>query len=243
MERFRISLAGLTVDVESRYASSRVFFRDYISEASNADICAEVTEAEIAEFMTEEVSGGAEQAEPLAICRRIAEQLPRYGRFLLHGAAVSYAGGGYLFLAPSGTGKSTHIRLWRECIGREVGIVNGDKPIVDVSGAEARICGTPWAGKERWQKNTSVPLRAVCLLRRGETDRIERAEVSEQLNALLYQIYCPEDPKALSDTFSLADRLFRTVPLYVLYCTPTENAVRVSFPVLTGHAYPKGDGQ
>ena len=240
MEQFRISLAGLTVEMHSRYPLARAFCKDYLEESTGIQFSAEAVESEIAELMRTLEAPDEPHAELLSLHRSIAEQLPRFDRFLIHGAAISYEGKAYLFLAPSGTGKSTHIRLWREHIGKAVGIVNGDKPIVDVSGAVPTVCGTPWAGKENWQKNVSVPLGAICLLRRGETDAIRRVTPGDYLGAVLQQVYRPDDSQALTATLALADRVFRTVPLYEIICTPTESAVRTAFPVLTGETYQGG---
>lgn len=243
MEQFQISLAGLTVEVRSRFPLARAFCADYLAESTGIHFSAEAVESEMTELLRAGDASDAPHAELLSLHRAIAEQLPQFRRFLVHGAAICWRGQGLLFLAPSGTGKSTHIRLWRECLGDGVGIVNGDKPIIDVSGAVPTVCGTPWAGKEYWQRNISVPLGAICILHRGENDTIRRTSPGEQLTALLQQVYRPGAANALEQTLTLADRVFRSVPLYVLSCTPTENAVRTAFPALTGEPYPGGDTQ
>ena len=243
MEQFRISLAGLTVEVRSRFPLAYTFCKDYLAETTGIHFSAEAVESEMAELLRANDAPDAPHAELLSLHRVIAERLPQYQRFLIHGAAISWRGRGLLFLAPSGTGKSTHIRLWRECLGGGVGIVNGDKPIIDASGAVPTVCAAPWAGKESWQKNVCVPLGAICVLRRGETDTIRRTSPGEQLGALLRQIYRPGDAQALEQTLALADRVFRAVPLYELFCTPTPRAVRTAFPALTGESYPEGDTQ
>ena len=240
MEQFQISLAGLTVEMHSRFPLARTFCKDYLEESTSIHFSAEAVESEITELMLTSDAPDAPHAELLSLHRSIAEQLPRFGRFLIHAAAISWRGRGILFLAPSGTGKSTHIRLWRSALGEGVGIVNGDKPIIDASDDVPTVCGTPWAGKENWQRNVSVPLGAICILRRGETDAIRRVTPSEQIGALLCQVYRPDRVIALEQTLTLADRVFRTVPLYELICTPTENAVRTAFPALTGETYPGG---
>ena len=48
----------------------------------------------------------------------------------MHGAVIEYEGNGYMFSADSGTGKTTHILLWRKFLGDKVKIVNGDKPFL-----------------------------------------------------------------------------------------------------------------
>lgn len=243
MEQFQISLAGLTVELHSRFPLARTFCKDYLAKSTAVHFSAEAVESEIAALLCSSDAPDAPYAELLSLHRVIAEQLPRFDRFLIHGAAIRYAGKGYLFLAPSGTGKSTHIRLWRKALGESVGIVNGDKPIIDASGTEPTVCGTPWAGKENWQRNVSVPLGAICILRRGESDTIRRVTPGEQIGALLRQVYRPDDAVALTQTLTLADKVFRAVPLYELACTPTEHAVRTAFPALTGKTYPGGEVQ
>lgn len=52
-----------------------------------------------------------------------------------------------LFTAPSGTGKSTHTRMWQECFGERVTVINDDKPLIKINDSEAVIYGTPWCGK------------------------------------------------------------------------------------------------
>lgn len=243
MEQFRISLAGLTVEMHSRSPLARTFCKDYLEESVAFHFSAEAVESEMTELLHTSDAPDVPHAELLSLQRSIAEQLPRFGRFLIHGAAISWRGQGFLFLAPSGTGKSTHIRLWRKALGEGVGIVNGDKPIIDASGDVPTVCGAPWAGKENWQRNVSVPLGAICILRRGETDTIRRVTPREQIGALLCQAYRPDDVEALEQTLALADKVFRTVPLYELFCTPTESAVRTAFPALTGETYPGGKQQ
>lgn len=112
-----------------------------------------------------------EYIETLVLLRNISEQLPRFDCFLMHGAVVSEDEDGYMFTATSGTGKSTHISLWKKYFDN-VEIVNGDKPFLRVGEEGVTAYGTPWAGKEGWQKNVSVPLSAVCLLKRGLTNKI-----------------------------------------------------------------------
>ena len=54
--------------------------------------------------------------ETLAVYRKIAERMPVYDTFLFHGSAIAVDGAAYIFTAQSGTGKSTHARLWREML-------------------------------------------------------------------------------------------------------------------------------
>ena len=48
-----------------------------------------------------------------------------------------------------------------------------------MSGNEVIACGTPWCGKEGWNTNIMVPLRAVFLLERAEEDSIEEISLGQ----------------------------------------------------------------
>lgn len=237
-QHFSVRIAGLTIDFAHRYEYVRRLCRDYRTSSDSApDISVRATEEQIeAERRNAETDLPADYAESLCLFRSLAEQIPLTGRAVFHGAAIEYQGKGYLFTAPSGTGKSTHIALWRRVIGDAVGIVNGDKPILRLTEDGVEVCSTPWAGKENWQRNVSVPLGALCLLERGETDRIRHVDPSQVIDRLMAQIYLPRDSAAAAATLDLMDALISRVPIYLLACTPTRQAVEAAFPALTGRS-------
>ena len=81
-------------------------------------------------------------------------------------------GAAYLFTAPSGTGKSTHTRLWREVFGDRVWMINDDKPMLRISENLVTAYGTPWNGKHHISRNASAPLKAIVQLNRGKENII-----------------------------------------------------------------------
>ena len=111
--------------------------------------------------------------ETLAALRRIADFMPEKDCFLMHGAVIAWKNQGYLFTAPSGTGKSTHLALWKKYLGDQAEVINGDKPFLKVTEDEVWGYGTPWAGKEQWQVNKKVALKGICFLGRGEKNSIQ----------------------------------------------------------------------
>lgn len=227
---FRIKLADIVIGIHGQYDYLKEYCRDYLAD-EEAELEIEITEQDIlAEGAdTKAEKFGLPYLETLAALRKIAELMPEYDRFLMHGAVLSWKGEGYMFTAPSGTGKSTHVALWKKYLGEDVRIINGDKPILIVEGKEIYACGTPWAGKEHWQTNTSVPLRGICFLKRSKQNRIRKMEVSEALPLLMRQIYHTGDAAMAKRTLELLDVVFQNVPMYLLECDISEEAVKCSF--------------
>ena len=166
--------------------------------------------------------------ETLAVYRKIAEKMPEYDTFLFHGSAIAVGGKAYIFTAKSGTGKSTHARLWREMLGEKAVMVNDDKPLVRVhpDGA-ATVYGTPWDGKHHLSANIAVPVRAICILERAKENSIREITKAEALPMLLQQAYRPADPAALKKALTLIDRL--NVKLFCLGCNMERNAAETSY--------------
>lgn len=230
---FRIKLADIVIGIRGRYDYLKEYCRDYITD-EKAELEIEITEQDI---LAERVDAKAEKfglpyLETLAVLRKIADLMPEYNRFLMHGAVLAWKGEGYMFTAPSGTGKSTHIALWKKYLDEDVRIINGDKPILIVNEKEVHVCGTPWAGKEHWQTNTSVPLKGICFLKRGKQNHIRKMETVEALPLLIRQVYYTGNATMARKTMELLDVVFRRVPMYLLECDISEEAVKCSFNML-----------
>lgn len=168
-------------------------------------------------------------AESLTAYRQIAEHLPPYDAFILHAAVVAVGGRGYAFLAPSGTGKSTHVALWRQAFGEDVVIVNGDKPIVRRRDGVFYAYGTPWCGKEGWQTNAGGPLAGLCFLHRGKENSLTPVAGETVILELVNQVYRPREPRMLKQTLALLDGLLKTVPCYQLWCNKDLEAGQVAY--------------
>ena len=172
--------------------------------------------------------------ETLAVYRKIAERMPSYDTVLMHGSCIAVDGEGYIFIAKSGTGKSTHTRLWRELLGDRAVMINDDKPLIRVSENGATAYGTPWDGKHRLSTNTSVPLKAVCILERAEENSIVPVTVSEAYPMLVQQVYRPSSSEVMAQTLKLIDRLADRVSLWRLGCNMEPEAARISYEAMKG---------
>ena len=230
-----VSLSDLKVSITHKYDFMTAFCKKYVANFEMPDICATADEADVLKEKEMVPTAPIEVCESLCVYRSIAEQLPRYNRFVFHGAAIEYGGEAYLFTAPSGTGKTTHINLWKKNLGNKVDIINGDKPIIRIEGKQT-VYGTPWAGKEALQRNASAPLKAICILKQGKTNIITRLSKSDAIGHLMRQVYMPHDATALSKTLELLGTMIEKTPVYILQCNISDEAFYTSFNKMTNNS-------
>lgn len=167
--------------------------------------------------------------ETLAVYRKITDKLNEFDTILFHGSCIAIDGEGYLFTAKSGTGKSTHTRLWREVFGEKAVMVNDDKPLIKITDSGAEIFGTPWNGKHKLGSNISVPLKAICILERGAENVIKNISKSEAFPLLLQQVQRSADKVKLSKTIGLVNKMGDKVNLYKLWCNMEREAAEISY--------------
>lgn len=233
MPAFTISVAGRNIEIVSAYSRAEKQCRDYIVHGAVPDFSVSVTKEDI-EYersqMADKTFGDA-YLETLAIYRRICDNMAQYNAFLMHGAAVAVKDEAYMFTAPPGTGKTTHARLWLKNIPGAY-IVNGDKPLVLEKNGAFFACGTPWCGKENMSTNTVVPLKAVVILRRGDSNAIRKVSPADQIVQILKQIYMPSGGEAPVKVMGMAERLMNSLAFYELSCNMDDRAAAVSYEAL-----------
>lgn len=167
--------------------------------------------------------------EELAVYRKVAERMIGFDTVLFHGSVVALDGIGYLFTAKSGTGKSTHTRLWREYFGERAVMVNDDKPLLKITDSGVTAYGTPYNGKHRLGSRIAVPLKAVCILSRAAENRIEPITEKQAYPMLLQQVYRPADALLMQKTLALTDLLAERTALYRLGCNMDISAARTAY--------------
>ena len=176
-----------------------------------------------------ETSQLVELAESVQICQEIVEGLIPSNYMLMYGAVVAREGYGYMFTAKSGVGKTTRVQRWMEAYPDSV-VVNGDKPLIQIcEGKLPLVFGSPWCGKEGWNTNMSVPLRAVFLLERSEENRAERMTEAQAFMKLLSQIHHPADPELGRNVLRMLRILTEQVAVYRFRSAPTQEAVRLAW--------------
>lgn len=235
----KYKIADKVVEVNSLYAEVHEYCSDYLT-SDNADYSVTTTQEDIyyereKSAREDEIEGipirqfSDSYLEELAVYRKIAEQMISYDTILFHGSVIAVDGVGYLFTAKSGTGKSTHTRLWREYFGDRAVMVNDDKPLLKITDNGVIAYGTPYNGKHRLGSNISVPLKAICVLTRSADNHIEVITRKQAYTILLQQVYRPADMLKMAKTLELVDRLADSVKLYRLGCNMDISAAKVAF--------------
>ncbi len=157
--------------------------------------------------------------ESLAVYRHICRKiLSDYNGMLLHSAAIEYKGYAYLFSAPSGTGKTTHIRLWKELLGDKALVINGDKPILRLINDKIIVYGTPWKGKENYGSDKNAPLKAVFFLKRAEKNSVCKADVKSVLPLIMAQTLRYGDKDNVDKLLLLIEKIISDTDIYILNC-------------------------
>ncbi len=156
--------------------------------------------------------------------------LPANGT-IIHASSLAYEGKGLLFSAPSGTGKSTHTRLWRE-FAPGTQIVNDDMPIVRMQSGVPYIYGAPWSGKGSLHNNISVPLSAMVFIERSATCELLPMDKMEAVWQLFEAIRKPVIPDLAEKNLNIIGEIVENLPIYRLRCDMSETAVKTAMQAL-----------
>ena len=149
-----------------------------------------------------------------------------HGLLTFHGVLMEYEGNGIIISAASGTGKTTHARLWRDL--RRALIINGDRAVCAKTAEGWTGYGLPWSGTSGEQINRSVVIRALVVLRRGETNEAHRISALEAFHQVFAHVLYPSWDKALAEKMmDLLESFLRDVPIFLLSGRPDAESVDV----------------
>ena len=157
------------------------------------------------------------------------------GAIAIHSSVAVKDNEGVLCLGESGTGKSTHTRLWRENIEGAV-LLNDDSPILRIIDGKPWMYGSPWSGKTPCYKQESYPLAACVRLSQAPYNKIQRLSIPQAYAAL--HPSCPPDfayDDTLYDCISeTIGEVLAQIPLYHLACLPNAEAAQLSCKTVFG---------
>lgn len=227
----KIKVADFVFEIDNKFDSWEKFVRDYVTDENpdfhiNLDL----------EYLNAKRLGMPEHnlayIEYLEVYRAICDIVVAHGGIMMHGAVIEFGNGAYMFTAPSGTGKTTHISMWKKLYGDRVRILNGDKPIIRFVNGEYIVYGTPWCGKEHFNVNAKAPLKGIFLLSRAPENSVSVVSNNTFNAFLVKQVYLPKAASGKLKTLDFIDSMFSSVPLYSLKCNISLDAAKVASDVI-----------
>lgn len=151
----------------------------------------------------------------------------RYDTLLMHASAVESGGRGYIFLGKSGTGKSTHSRMWLENI-EGAQLLNDDNPIVRIVDGFVNVYGSPWSGKTPCYRNNQIPLGAIVRLHQASENNIELLSGVKAYAAILPSCSCIKwDPSMSEAVHRTVGNIIGSVPVFGMRCLPDASAAKM----------------
>lgn len=146
--------------------------------------------------------------------------LARKEILLFHSAQILYEGRGILFMAPSGTGKTTQSRLWQQY--RQAELLCNDRLLM----RDLKTYGLPYDGADPVCNPEEHTADAIVFLGQAKENTVGRLRPSKAAALLMQQLLCDVwDPKVRSRLNRQLLTLVESVPVYRLDCTPDEAAV------------------
>jgi hypothetical protein len=146
----------------------------------------------------------------------------------LHSSVIIFNNSAVLFLGESGTGKSTHTRLWLNHIAGSR-LLNDDSPILSIDEGVTSVHGSPWSGKGQIYINESYPVKAIVRIRQHPFNKLQKLNTLESFGAL----YPSFPPAFLKDNFfeghicEIISKVISTTPVYLLHCLPNSEAAEM----------------
>lgn len=145
----------------------------------------------------------------------------------VHASVIIHQGQAVVFLGESGTGKSTHTRLWLHNISG-CSLLNDDSPILRFHQPEKAIYiyGSPWSGKGRAYHAEGYPVAAIVRLEQAPANKTHRLNIIKSFAAL----YPSFPPAYLRDEWlqeaicALISEVLKRVPVFRLECLPDVSA-------------------
>lgn len=224
-------IANLTVEMEPQGRTLKQAMKYEVNQSDKVDFTIIPETKDIRETFP--------QAEEdtiyyLATERDFYRKLLDYNGIRLHSSAVVISGKAYLFSADSGTGKSTHTKLWLDLFGEDAYILNDDKPALRYEDGRWFAYGTPWSGKYDISENKRVPVGGIAMIERSSQNEIYPFKGTEAIRQILAQTNKPPAMESRIKVMDLLSRLFKEVPIWKLKCNMEKEAAILSYEVMTG---------
>lgn len=237
---FKIKIADTVFEIHNLYPFLEALCKKYIYTGERTDFVIVSTQEDIDNerpLLSDEHPKFDYYIENICVYRKIALKLLDVDAFVMHAATIGVGDKAYAFTAKSGTGKSTHVALWKRLLGEKVYVINGDKPVIKIVDGKAYAYGSPWCGKELWNSDVKAELNGLCFLERGEKNSICPLDISNAASLIMKQILIPKDTEGVIKTFDLVDKMLKSTNTWHLKCNMAIEAAELSYKTMHGGNY------
>ncbi len=154
---------------------------------------------------------------------------------VIHASVVVKAGRGVVFLGKSGTGKSTHSRLWMNNIP-DTELLNDDNPIIRVlEDGSVWVYGSPWSGKTHCYKQAKAKVAGIVRLYQAPFNKIRRLSLLESYTSVYAAVSAYRRDKQMADgVHKTLEKLIDSTSCFALECLPDSEAAKLCFEAVYG---------
>lgn len=216
--------------------SAQGHFRFHIAYPGNTDYC--IMDADTA-FRTAQMKlpdSGQYRFFCLNNCLMLlyAFSTARLDTLMMHASVIKNDGEGFVFLGKSGTGKSTHSRLWQEHI-EDSELLNDDNPVVRIIDGKPIVSGSPWSGKTPCYRNEEALLKGIVKLHQAPENQIEKLPLLQAYATVLPACSSMQwEDGIASGVHRTVERLVSTAACYRLNCLPDKAAAELCAATIKG---------
>lgn len=151
----------------------------------------------------------------------------------IHASVIEKNGKALIFLGKSGTGKSTHSKLWQKFVPG-CSLLNDDEPIIRfLSDGTVRVFGAPWSGSTPCYRNISAEVCAFVHLHQSAENSLTKLNGLTAFSSLLQSTaIMRSDRNNRSLVISVINDILEKIPVYRLDNRPDRDAVALTETLL-----------
>lgn len=207
----------------------------FVMDSNVEDVPSVLMRYRMGEKVVEATNGGNEMMIRFAMWIALGMLSCSSKMVLIHSSTIVHQNKAVLFLGESGTGKSTHTRLWLKHIP-DAHLLNDDSPVIAVEEEGVFVYGSPWSGKTHCYHQLRFPLAAAVRLSQAPYNKIHRLSIIEAFSSIQpsFPPALAQDEQFLDMMVDMLSEVLLQVPVYHLECLPDEAAAWTSHDAIFG---------
>jgi len=153
-----------------------------------------------------------------------ANLLSRHQGIMVHASGLVAQGQGFIFVGPSGAGKTTLANFWHG--QRGVTVLNDERLIIRKKGGAFWLYGTPWNTVFSGCSSAAAPLKKIFFISHARKNVIEKTTAPQAFYSLFSQLFLQYwDSEAVTTSLKFCEALLETVPSFHLGFVNNKSAI------------------